>query len=323
MHIGAPARKAMFAAAVTRFVSVAMFTGVLCLASASRADERVVPEARIESTRGMALGTGARASAASTHAQADNASNLVVGPLYHMESFIGYQPSLKRVALGVALVDSMTSRLAAGASARMLLGDNRAGDNAGWEIKGGIGIPIVNMLSVGVSGRFVRYTLSDPNARPEKPVEMGEEPDQSFKLKAFSLDANFTLRPIPGLSLAGLAYNMIDTKSPLAPRMVGGSAAFSFGRSGFGLGGDVLVDLNSHKLFDGVKLQMGGGMEYLMEGRIPLRAGYLYDQGREQHAVTGGVGFVEQQVGVHLSLRQVVSGGNDTTLMGALQYFVQ
>ncbi len=296
----------------------------LSLGSAQvRAHDRVVPEARIESTRGMALGTGARASAGSTQAQADNASNLVAGQLYHIESFIGYQPTFKRMGWGASVVDSMTSRIAAGLSARALFGDNKAGDNGGWEIKGSLGIPIVNMLSIGISGRYMRYTISDQRALPERPVVAGSAPDQTFKIKAFSLDTNVTLRPIRGLSISGLAYNLLDTKSPLAPMMVGGSAAFSVGNRGFGFGGDVLVDLNTHKAFDSAKLLVGGGLEFLLEGHIPLRAGYLYDQGRDQHGVTAGVGFVEQRVGVQMSVRQIVVGGSETTLMAALQYFVQ
>lgn len=288
------------------------------------ADDRVIPEARIESVRGVALGTGARASAASTQAQADNASNLVLGGMYHLESFLGYQPTFRRIGWGGSVVDSMTSRVAAGASARGVFGDNDAGDNSGWEAKVSLAFPIIDMLSLGVSGRYVHYRMSDPRALPEHPVTIEHPvPDQSYKIKAFTMDASLTLRPIAGLSISGLAYNLIDTKSPLAPMMVGGSAAYSFGRTGFGLGGDILVDLNTHKSFDAAKLLVGGGIEFLAQGVIPLRAGYLYDQGRDQHGVTAGLGYVDQRVGIQFGLRQMVAGGNETTLMGALQYFVQ
>ena len=113
----------------------------------AHADDRTVPEARIESTRGMAMGTGARASAASTQAQADNPANLVLGGMYHLESFAQYQPQLRAFGWGGAVVDSMTSKLAAGASARGLFGGNSAGDNQGWDVKVGLGIPFLDMLS--------------------------------------------------------------------------------------------------------------------------------------------------------------------------------
>ena len=186
--------------------------------SSANADDRVIPEARIESPRGVAMGTGARASAASTQAQADNASNLVLGGAYHLESFIAYQPTFKRVGWGGAVVDSMTSRVAAGASARGVFGDNNTGDNSGWEVKGSLAFPLLDMLSLGVSGRFVKYTLSDPRAVPKPDKLMLDPPvlDRTYSIKRFTMDASATLRPIPGL-LSGLAYNLIDTKSPLAP----------------------------------------------------------------------------------------------------------
>ncbi len=289
----------------------------------ARADGRVVPEARIESVRGVALGTGARAAAVSTQAQAENPANLVGAGVYHLESFIAYQPAFKRLGYGVAIVDSMTSRLAAGISARMLLGENSAGKSSGWEGRIGLGFPFGDSFSVGVAGRYANFKISDQRAvRENGELSPPAKPDRTFKLKAFTLDGAATLRLFDVLSIAALGYNLIDTGSPLAPLMVGGAASVRLGDS-VSLGGDVLVDLNTHKSFNGPKLQVGGGLELLASGVIPLRGGYMFDQGRKQHAVTGGIGFVDTTVGVQVSLRQVVSGGPESTVMAAFQYFVQ
>jgi len=299
---------------------------VLCCvasgASVARAQDRVVPEARIESVRGVALGTGARAGAVSTQAQAENPANLVGAGVYHLEAFMAYQPSFKRMGYGGAVVDSMTSRLAAGISARALLGENGAGENSGWEGRIGLGFPFADIFSLGVAGRYANYTVSDQRAKPEHEPVAGAEPDQTFKLKAFTLDAAATLRLMDALSISALGYNLIDTSSPLAPLMAGGAASVRLGDSA-SLGGDLLVDMNTHKSFNGPKLQLGGGLEFLASGVIPLRGGYLFDQGRRQHAITGGLGFVDATFGLQVSLRQVVSGGNESTIMAALQYFVQ
>ena len=48
-----------------------------------------------------------------------------------------------------------------------------------------------------------------------------------------------------------------------------------------------------------------------------------FDVERELHVVSGGLGYTDQQVGLDLSLRQQVSGGNDTRIMGAIRYYVQ
>jgi opacity protein-like surface antigen len=250
----------------------------------AHAQQRVVPEARIESARGLALGTGARSTSASTQANAENPANLVLGGVYHIETFAGYSPTFKRIGYGASIVDSMTSRLAAGISARGLYGDNDAGGNSGWEGRLSLGLPLGDKFSVGIAGRYANFTISDDNAKPERPLALGTTAvDQTFKLKAFTMDAAVTLRPTEGLAISALAYNIVDTKSPLAPLMVGGSAGFALG-SGVTLGGDVLVDLNTHDAYKKVKLQVGGGVEYLAQGTVPVRLGYMYDQGRNRTA---------------------------------------
>jgi hypothetical protein len=292
----------------------------LALGSVAHA-ERPVPESRIESARGMALGTGARATAASTQAQADNPANLVLGGLYHIESFVGYDPTFKRIGWGGSVVDSMTSRLAAGASARVLFGDNPAGDNKGYEAKIGLGVPLLDILSIGIAGRYANMRVSDQRATPDRPPREGEPADRSFRHKHFTMDAAITLRPVPGLSIAALAYNLIDTKSKLAPTLVGGSVGFN--SAGFTVGGDVLVDLNRRNMFDGPSLTVGGGLEYLASGVLPLRIGYAYDTGRTQSYLTGGLGYVDPHFAIQVSLRQTLNGGSETSLFFGAAVFVQ
>jgi hypothetical protein len=295
---------------------------VVAIGSSVAHAEPVVREARIESARGMALGTGMRANGLSTQAQADHPANLPFGGLYHIESFSGYQPNLKRIVAGGSVVDSMTSRLAAGLSARGLFGDNEAGDNSGWEGRLSLGLPLAEIISVGVAGRYANFTVSDPKARAEHPPGRFSPADHTYKLKAFTMDASVSVRPIEGLSIAALAYNLIETDSPLAPMLVGGGLAF--GKNGFSAGGEVLADLNTQHLFvGGPKLQMGGGFEFLAQGIAPFRVGYMYDQGRHQHSVTGGLGYMDRSFGAQFSVRQVVTNPKDTTIFSVVQYFIQ
>lgn len=292
----------------------------LLLTGTAHAD-RVVQPSRIESPRGVALGSGVRAAAASTQAQADNPANLVLGGVYHIETFLAYEPTFKQFGYGAAVVDSMTSRLAAGMSFRTLFGSNEAGKNQGWEAKLALAMPIGDMLSIGVSGRYADFKIADPHAKPETPPVMGQPLDQRFGLKHFTMDASISLRPVPGFAISALAYNMVNTDSPLAPVMVGGGASFS--NSGLTVGGDLLFDLNKQGLFSAPPILVGGGLEYLASGLAPLRFGYAYDQGRAQNYITGGVGYIDPRFGVQASLRQTVNGPGETTLFMGVQYFVQ
>jgi hypothetical protein len=301
---------------------VLAFARILVVAAPVHA-EPVVPEARIESARGVALGTGSRASSSSTQAQADNPANLAGRGFAHAESLFSYQPQLKSYALGASVVDSMTSsRIAAGLSTRFLFGDNSAGEHSGWEGRISLAVPIGDIVSVGLAGRYGNFTVSNPHVQPQRPPAEDMPPDQSFKYKAFTMDAAVTLRLFESLAISALGTNLIDHGTPLAPLSVGGSASFLLGQ--LSVGGDVMADMNLHHQFSGPKLTMGGGLEYLTQGLVPLRVGYLYDQGRHTQAITGGVGYLDQRFGIQFSFRQPLTGQyKDTTLFASIQYFVQ
>jgi hypothetical protein len=74
-----------------------------------------------DTARGIALGTGVRASAASTSALAYNPAALVLGRLYHIEGVVDYSSAWSGAALGAAVVDSATSRVGAGIAFRGFL----------------------------------------------------------------------------------------------------------------------------------------------------------------------------------------------------------
>ena len=109
--------------------------------------QAAVPDARTRATRswrprrstarGLALGTGLRASAISTSALAYSPAALALGNLYHIEANIDYISALNTVALGAAAVDSSTSKLGAGISLRgFLSGDDGYNTDAGYDYDG-------------------------------------------------------------------------------------------------------------------------------------------------------------------------------------------
>jgi len=264
----------------------------------------------IESTRGMAMGTGARASAASTSAAAYNAAGLPQGRLYHLEGLVGYDAAYGRWSFGATAVDSMSNKLAAGLSIRAIMGDGERG-HSGLDGRLGLGLPLSDAFAIGLAGRYLSLSRDGQGAA-------GETDGQTLA-KGFTLDASIAVQPAAGLRLAGLGYNLIDMDSPLAPRLIGGGASFSTAEV-FTLGADCLVDLST---FDQAELIVGGGAEYLAAGRVPIRLGYEYDSGRHTHSVTGGVGYVDQQVGIDVALDQQVRGGTETRLLLAFRYFVR
>lgn len=262
----------------------------------------------METARGLALGTGVRASATSTSALAYNPAGLAGGRLYHLETGAMYEPAFGRFITQAAVADSMTSKVAAGMSIRGIFGGDSA-EHTGVDGRLALALPLGEAISIGVGGRYMSIDgqgqTADGTGRPGA--------------TGFTMDASLRVSPVTGLVIAGYGYNLIDVGSPLAPLRAGGGISYTLA-SALTIGADVLVD---PRTFDRTRLLVGGGIEYLAAGSVPLRVGYSWDQGRQLHVVTGGLGYIERKVGVDISLRQQVSGGSDTTLMASLRYFVE
>jgi hypothetical protein len=302
-----PPRRALLAG------TLALLLCVITQGSAAHAQIVDEPE-NFETARGLGMGTGVRASALSTSAVAYNAANMPLGSLYHLEGYTGFEPRVGRWILGASVVDSMTSRLAMGFAFRGILSDGEQG-YSGFDGKLALAFPLSEMISIGVAGRYMSFTYDGPT--------VGSLKSGDSRAQHFTMDGSVRVTVTPGLNIAALAYNFVDAKSDLVPIQVGGSASYSTD-SGFTFGADSLVDTGT---FKDVKVTAGGGAEFLAAGQFPIRAGYRFDQGREQHAITFGLGFVNQAMGLDLGWLQVVkpTPGTkaNTELMLSFRYFVQ
>jgi hypothetical protein len=258
-----------------------------------------------ETTRGLAQGTGNRASAMATSALAYNKAGLPLGRLYHIEANVDYQPAYDVVNLGAAVADSVTSKLAAGLSFRGSIPNSEEG-YTGFDVNLGLGFPLMDELSIGLGGRYVNLWGQD------------EDGNDDTLVKGLTMDAGLRIMPIESLHFALLAYNVVDRNSAYAPVTFGGSVALSLGTVAV-IGLDTIVDVST---FEETQYLLGGGGEYLAGDAVPLRVGYLFDTGRETHAVTGGVGYTSRKMAANLSLRQQIIGGKDTRLMADFQFFV-
>jgi hypothetical protein len=252
-----------------------------------------------ESARGLALGTGLRASALSTSALAYSPAALALGNLYHIEGNVDYLAQLKTAALGAAVVDSSTSKLGAGIGLRGFL----SGKDGYGGIDGRLGVafPLSEAFAIGVGARYI--SLSQAGAKAAR---------------GFTMDASLRLTPIGPLQIDIGALNFIDVNSPYVPVTLTSAVAVSVLPS-LSLGADVLADMSS---FSSPQFTVGGGGEFLAGESIPLRAGYAVDIARGIHLLGAGIGYTDQRVGLDLSLRQQIHGGHETRIMAAVRYYV-
>lgn len=299
------------------FVALSVAVCALALATRARADdppctpliERACPVAlHSDTARGIALGTGARASAASTSALAYNPAALVLGKLYHIEGVVDYSSAYSGVALGAAVVDSSTSKVGAGLAFRgFLSGDTGV---AGIDGRAGLAFPFSDQVSIGVGGRYLNLTYDDK-------TPAGRETELKL-VDGFTMDASLRIAPIPALSIEAMAVNFIDLDSAYAPVMLGGAIAYT-AASIVTIGFDTLVDIST---FDTAGVLLGGGVEFLAANIVPIRLGYAFDTKRELHTLSGGLGYTDRSVGFDLSIQQQLSREKDTRVMGAFRYYV-
>ncbi len=280
-------------------LSVLITTGHVFAQSA-----RTQPE-DFETTRGLALGTGLRASAIGTSAVLYNAAGIPSAKVYHLEGFGSYNSHLDQYSYGGTVVDSITNALGAGLALRGISSGNDQG-RSGIDGKLALGFPLSSALSLGVAGR---YMVLNPKT---------DIAGVDHLAKGFTVDAALRFTPFESLQIAALGYNLVDKHSAYVPRMLGGSAVFQV--SSINIGGDMLFDTTT---YDKAKMLLGGGLEFFGSAKFPLRFGYRYDQAWSIHDLTGGVGYVDTKFGFDVSVRQQISGGSATMMMAALKYFVQ
>jgi hypothetical protein len=278
------------------------------------ADPSIIPpEDTLETTYGLAMGSGARAGATGASALAYNASNMAAVSAYHVEAFSQIVPGSKGQGgtywtIGSSVVDSTTSKkIAMGTSFRgVFSGENRL--YSGWDWRSGIGVQAIPQLGLGLGFRWAKLSADRVDDQRVGPSFDG-----------VTLDASLTIAPIPWLRVSGLGYNLIKTHSPLAPQMAGASVSLAPVES-FTLGGDILFDFTT---FSKTTLVAGGGVTYVAGEMVPLRFGYRRDSGRDLNQITAGVGFTKGKVGIEAAVRQDIGGPKETYLVFMFRYVVQ
>lgn len=276
--------------------------------------QNTLPAEDLETPRGLALGTGLRASTQGGDALAYNIANLPLDRAYTIEAVSDSRFGDKQWSNGASLVDASTSPVAAGLNARGTFSTSDQGYK-GFDGRLALAVPLGDVISLGIGGRFL--SLRPQESLPEGSPPLEDNVDPRLRRVTLEAAARVTLFKILDLSVTGA--NLVRTESPLAPQRINGSAAFRFG-SGLSLGGDVLADLST---LDSAAFLAGGGIEYLAAGVAPLRLGYRYDEIADAHAMGFGVGYKGSAFSAEVGLLQEVTGSKATRVTSVVGYRVR
>jgi len=187
----------------------------------------------------------------------------------------------------VGVVDSQTSRLAAGVGYNLVsLGRGETRRTAHVNTVS-FGMPVADWLHVGLAGRHLLMS-------------------GAAEANAITLDAGLVLKLGDTFSLGVTANNLVDTKHPELARYYTASVGVVSGL--FSLGVDARADFNTEV----PHILWSGGAEYVLGRSVPVRAGYAYDTGRGSHFLSFGLGFFTEGGGVDLAYRTELNGPGRT-----------
>jgi opacity protein-like surface antigen len=272
-----------------------MLTLVLMLATAASAQGQPAPRAAdlrdITSARGYAMGGAYRALGQGADAIMGNPAAIALSHSYKAEATGAWDYAQKDGLFGASLLDANTSALAAGLDYHLVSLGRGAERTTAHLGSLAMALPLSGNLYIGST---IRYLMMR-GARQEDST---------------TVDAGVLLRLSDSLTLGVSGHNLVDTHVLELTRYYSAHAALVLG-DGLTVAGDVEGDfITANK----TTLTYNAGLEYVLSGSIPVRAGYTYDGFTGASRVSAGIGLAADGGGIDLAYRQDFGGENGRLL---------
>jgi hypothetical protein len=223
-----------------------------------------------------------------------NPGGLALNQMYSVE--LGYLDDIRGSdrRLNASIVDSQAGPVAGGIAYTYStrrpdhLNDDPDARLKGHRVEIAAATKLGDQVGVGVTTRYLHYDLKN-----------GPDGEEGFKTLTF--DVGLAYRVAEWLSIGAVGYNLTNSKRPEVPIAIGGGLGVEI--AGFSIEGDVRYAFPN----DGAaRVSFGAG--YVIADMVPLRIGTWYDFANKAWAVSGGVGFTYERIGVDIGYRQLVSG---------------
>lgn len=289
-------------------------------------------------TRGLGLGESYRAIATGNDAIYMNPAGITQIPRYAAEAHYNFNLYDEQHQFDVSILDSKTAAFAAGLAYTLKGSEFTRRSTFKHTATGAAGYTIVpELFSVGVGFKYVN--LSD--------AILGNY------LNALTADVG-TLATLPGgVNLAAVGYNLIPFQSsevpisaafaaawdlgPLSAWLFGGAPSFgpSVDASGairpprplhpFGILDGLTLSLDWYIEFFslyGPQHRVSTGVEYLILEMVPVRAGYMWNQGEGDHIISVGTGFIVPFFGLDVAFQQSVRDFDRRVFSVSFKFFL-
>jgi hypothetical protein len=308
---------------------------------------RAFAQADFVGVRALGMGEALRASASGASGLLLNPAGMSLTKQYVVDAMYGFRVEDLGHHVFVGVVDSVTSRLAAGLYYEYIHTSPRLTfDWAGGRVTGGtlsrtghvaglaLSIALGDYVMLGVNTKYLHLDTNAPLPEGTHPASLSFD-----SLNGITFDVGLLFRLGDKFRLATVAYNLWDHGSAETPLSLGFGAALN-PIPALSINFDAVInftgDRDVKRNTDGTiglarrtTARLGPGIEYVIADRVPVRFGVVYDttlQGggsRGATALTAGVGYASQKFGIDLSYRGRVEGGAENFLMLGVRLFVK
>lgn len=269
-----------------------------------------------ETPRTAAMGGAGRAIGTDLNGFFSNPASIAASRVYHMGALAQVWPQASRQSYGLALVDSATSRVAAGVGGFYTVQDSDGLRRKATDARLALAFPLSERLFVGLTGKYLKLRQDGLGPLGASYASGGLANDSI--VNGFSFDAGLSVRPSNLVAIGLTGTNLTNPGDGFRP--LGLSGGIGIGKREFSLEGDVAADFTTFKKTT-MRYMVGG--EFLAAESYPLRLGYRFDQPLKNHAISGGLGYLDRQFGVEISVRHSVSGDRSTAVFLGLQLFLE
>jgi hypothetical protein len=290
--------------------------------------------------RGLGMGGAAIGSANGALGPMLNPAGMTLLKQYTLEAMYGFGVQDLGSTLHAAVVDNVTSRLAAGMYYTFIHGNPKVQYNGyngtatvlreGHESGLSLALPFGDRFSFGITSKYTTITTQAINPQADQaPADnksfILDSTTKTATANGFTMDAGLTLRLGDSFNIGLAGYNLVPLNSWDAPLSMGVGASYLY-NGAFMLNADVKIDFD--KVHDADKkaktsARFNAGLEYLVGGAVPVRLGVSYDSGLPGTYLSTGVGYAGRSFGIDIAYRQKVQAGTDTLLMAGLRLFLE
>jgi len=269
---------------------------ILCASAVAHA-QNAIGLRDLMQARNYGMGAAYRALGVGTESVDGNPAAMSLRKRYEIDIAGVWDQQTKFGFLNTAAYDSRTSELAAGVSYHFVSIGRGPLQRYAHVSTVALAASASDAIHFGLAGHYV--------------VESG-----ALSRNGITLDAGMAVRLADAITIAISAHNLIDVHNPDLPRYY--AAGVGYAKGALTLAADLRADFSTSPRSE---LTPGAGIEYIVGGSFPLRAGYTYDSLAQSHFVSGGLGMVREGGGVDFAYRQEI-GGSEQHLI-ALTFKIQ